>query len=45
MSIGALSPPGKGVIMPVMGFTRFEQFFRAASEIPVDRDDIKRYLN
>ena len=30
--------------MPVMGFTKFERFFRAAGGIAVDRDDIKRYL-
>lgn len=31
--------------MPVMGFTKFERFFRAAGEVLVDRDDIKRYLD
>jgi hypothetical protein len=31
--------------MPVMGFTKFEQFFRAAASINVDRDDIRRYLD
>ena len=31
--------------MPVMGFTKFERFFRAAAEVRVDRDDIKRYLD
>ena len=31
--------------MPVMGFTRFERFFRAAGGVTVDRDDIKRYLD
>src|SRR3954447_3120502 len=31
--------------MPVMGFTRFEHFFRAAGGVDVDRDDIKRYLD
>jgi uncharacterized protein DUF1931 len=30
--------------MPVMGFTKFERLFRAASGVTVDRDDIKRYL-
>ena len=31
--------------MPVMGFTRFERFFRAAGGVTVDRDDITRYLD
>lgn len=31
--------------MPVMGFVKFERFFRAAGSITVDRDDIKRYLD
>ena len=31
--------------MPVMGFTKFERFFRAAGGVSVDRDDIKRYLD
>lgn len=31
--------------MPVMGFTKFERFFRAASSVDVDRDDVKRYLD
>ena len=31
--------------MPVMGFTRFEQFFRAAGGLSVDRDDVKRYFD
>ena len=31
--------------MPVMGFTKFERFFRAAAGASVDRDDIKRYLD
>src|SRR6201982_1295721 len=31
--------------MPVMGFTKFERFFRAAGGVEVDRDDIKRYLD
>jgi hypothetical protein len=31
--------------MPVMGFTKFERFFRAAGGVTVDRDDIKRYLD
>jgi hypothetical protein len=30
--------------MPVMGFTKFERFFRAAGSVTVDRDDVKRYL-
>jgi hypothetical protein len=29
--------------MPVMGATRFKQFFRAAAELDVDKDDLKRY--
>jgi hypothetical protein len=28
-----------------MGFTRFEQFFRAASGVSVDRDDVRRYFD
>jgi Domain of unknown function (DUF1931) len=31
--------------MPVMGFTKFERFFRAAGDVTVDRDDVKRYLD
>ena len=31
--------------MPVMGFTKFERFLRAAGGADVDRDDIKRYLD
>ncbi len=31
--------------MPVLGFTKFERFFRAAGEVSVDRDDLKRYLD
>src|ERR1700760_3568277 len=31
--------------MPVMGFTKFERFFRAAGGVEVDRDDLKRYLD
>src|ERR1700722_16452107 len=31
--------------MPVMGFTRFERFFRAVGGVSVDRDDVKRYLD
>lgn len=31
--------------MPVMGFVKFERFFRAASGVTVDRDDVKRYLD
>src|SRR6201996_4895369 len=31
--------------MPVMGFSKFERFFRAAGGVTVDRDDIKRYLD
>ena len=31
--------------MPVMGFVKFERFFRAAGSVDVDRDDIKRYLD
>src|ERR1700757_3383775 len=30
--------------MPVMGFVKFEQFFRAVG-VSVDRDDVKRYLD
>jgi hypothetical protein len=28
-----------------MGFTKFERFFRAAGDVSVDRDDLKRYLD
>ena len=31
--------------MPVMGFTKFERFFRVAGGVDVDRDDVKRYLD
>ena len=31
--------------MPVMGFTKFECFLRAAGGVDVDQDDIKRYLD
>jgi hypothetical protein len=31
--------------MPVMGYTKFERFFRAVGGVDVDRDDIKRYLD
>jgi hypothetical protein len=31
--------------MPVMGFIKFERFFRAAGTVQVDRDDVKRYLD
>jgi hypothetical protein len=31
--------------MPVMGFTKFEQFFRSAASVNVDRDDVRRYLD
>ena len=31
--------------MPVMGFVKFERFFRAAGGVTVDRDDVKRYLD
>jgi Domain of unknown function (DUF1931) len=31
--------------MPVMGLTKFEQLFRAAAAVRVDRDDMKRYLD
>jgi Domain of unknown function (DUF1931) len=31
--------------MPVMGFVKFERFFRVAGGVTVDRDDIKRYLD
>ncbi len=30
--------------MPVMGYTRFERFFRAAGGVDVDRNDMKRFL-
>jgi hypothetical protein len=29
--------------MPIMGAVRFQQFFRAAAEVDVDRNDLKRY--
>jgi hypothetical protein len=31
--------------LPVMGFTKFERFFRTAGGVSVDRDDVKRYLD
>jgi hypothetical protein len=31
--------------MPVMGFVKFERFFKSAGGVSVDRDDIKRYLD
>ena len=31
--------------MPVMGFTKFERFFRAAGGVSVNREDVKRYLD
>ena len=31
--------------MPVMGYTKFERFFRAVAGVDVDRDDIKGYLD
>jgi hypothetical protein len=31
--------------MPVMGLVKFQQFFRAAGDVSVDRDDVKRYLD
>ena len=31
--------------MPVMGFTKFERFLRAAYGVDADRDDFKRYLD
>jgi hypothetical protein len=31
--------------MPVMGFTKFERFFRVAGDVSVDRDDVTRYLD
>jgi hypothetical protein len=31
--------------MPVMGFTKFERFFRAAGSVSVDREDVGAYLN
>lgn len=30
--------------MPVMGFVRFERFFRTAGGVDADRNDMKRYL-
>src|ERR1700729_3619853 len=31
--------------MPVMGFTKFERFFRAAGAVSVARGDVERYLD
>ena len=31
--------------MPVMGYARFERFFRTASGVDVDRNDLKRFLD
>ena len=41
----ATAPGLKEAAMPVMGFTKFERFFRAAGGVTVDRDDVKRYLD
>jgi hypothetical protein len=30
-------------IMPVIGVTKFERFFRLTASIDVDKDDLKRY--
>ena len=32
-------------IMPVIGVTKFERFFRLAASIDVDKDDLKRYAD
>src|SRR5919106_2696949 len=29
--------------MPVIGVARFERFFRAAADLDVDKDDLRRY--
>lgn len=31
--------------MPLMAVPKFERFFRAASEVDVDKDDLKRYID
>jgi hypothetical protein len=31
--------------MPVMGFTKFERFFRVAGSVSVDREDVEAYLD
>jgi Domain of unknown function (DUF1931) len=31
--------------MPVMGYSKFERFFRAAGGVDVDRNDMKRFLD
>ncbi len=31
--------------MPVMGYTKFERFFRVGAGVDVDRNDMKRYLD
>jgi len=31
--------------MPVMGFAKFERFFRVTGSVRVDRADVKRYLD
>jgi hypothetical protein len=36
---------GMEAAMPVMGFTKFERFFRVAGDVSVDRDDVQRYLD
>jgi hypothetical protein len=39
-----LTRSGRSIgIMPVMGVTKFERFFRLAASIDVDKDDLKRY--
>jgi hypothetical protein len=35
--------PTKIGLMPVMGVSRFERFFRTAAGLDVDKDDLKRY--
>jgi hypothetical protein len=33
----------RGMALPVFGVTKFEHFFRAAAELDVDKNDLKRY--
>jgi hypothetical protein len=35
----------KEAVVAVLGFTKFERFFRVAGGVDVDRDDVKRYLD
>jgi hypothetical protein len=42
-SLNVSTPGLRGTTMAVMGVTKFERFFRAAAELDVDKQDLKRY--